>query len=588
MTEETCSSSADELLLLPPKSSSRPLRIGVFGGSFNPIHLGHALLAITTQQTKPVDQVVLVPVYKHAVKRDLLPFDDRVQMCQLAVAPFSSDNRIVVSRVEERVGASNGVMLKGLKDEYPTGTQFLYICGDDFFRWMEKPKGLETLEQVDGLIVQRRLHKHDNNDRFFKEPFDEQRVRAVAARLNLTIDFIYGELPHFSSTLVRRAPGHWRSFLPQTVATYLEQRPHLLEILIHNLEVDSEKEMQQSQSTNNNEKQHESSPSHSSTSTDGAETSIQKINNQTTTAAEWVIRGLNMVHALQLERGRSGLLLSLGTSQAAQDLNGVQTKTDDIIQQVLQDTTLTALKDTAGSFQEEVMGLALELQQVPVWLKRDRSVLKQRCGSLVHRKGIEGWLARAALVEKFNPRIDVLRLSLLRALTEIRNHNNNNSDQDNTDDRDLMPELLWKWSQAKEALGRQRAFVCAGGPNAPFMIVQSMEMRQRLNECIQEKDRSIARVLSLVNEQQQQSTPDALHRLLENVTWWEWKLMRSFAPSTPLSLVHKLLSKTIIPTDSSSHPQEQFHVEKFFDASTTAIDFLLTFTKALAASACAG
>ena len=70
------------------KKNKRPPTIGVFGGSFNPIHLGHALLAIMTQQTKPFDSVVLVPVYKHAVKRDLLPFEDRVQMCKLAVATF--------------------------------------------------------------------------------------------------------------------------------------------------------------------------------------------------------------------------------------------------------------------------------------------------------------------------------------------------------------------------------------------------------------------------------------------------------------------------------------------------------------------
>jgi nicotinate (nicotinamide) nucleotide adenylyltransferase len=113
-----------------------PLTIGVFGGSFNPIHLGHALLAITVQQTKPVDGVVLVPVYRHAVKRDLLPFEDRVAMCQLAVKAFGSD--ITVSTVEQQVGESNGPMLRGLKAQYPVGTRFLWICGDDFFRWMER------------------------------------------------------------------------------------------------------------------------------------------------------------------------------------------------------------------------------------------------------------------------------------------------------------------------------------------------------------------------------------------------------------------------------------------------------------------
>jgi cytidyltransferase-like protein len=93
-------------LALRNNQLKRPLRIGVFGGSFNPIHLGHSLLAITTQQTKNVDQVVLVPVYKHAVKRDLLPFEDRFEMCKLAVQSFG--DALHVSTIERDVGESNG------------------------------------------------------------------------------------------------------------------------------------------------------------------------------------------------------------------------------------------------------------------------------------------------------------------------------------------------------------------------------------------------------------------------------------------------------------------------------------------------
>lgn len=98
----------------PQESQESPqeaLTIGVFGGSFNPIHLGHALLAITTQQTMNVNGVVLVPVYKHAVKTDLLPFDDRVRMCQLAVEPYGTAS-IRVSTIERDVGESNGAMLR--------------------------------------------------------------------------------------------------------------------------------------------------------------------------------------------------------------------------------------------------------------------------------------------------------------------------------------------------------------------------------------------------------------------------------------------------------------------------------------------
>jgi hypothetical protein len=72
--------------------------------------------------------------------------------------------------------------------------------------------------------------------------------------------------------------------------------------------------------------------------------------------------------------------------------------------------------------------------------------------------------------------------------------------------------------------------------------------------------------------------------MLEQVTEWEWLLMGCFAPSTPLPLVHRLLEKEesrIVSNDT------EFDVVQFFQASSAAIDFLLSFARALAASACA-
>ena len=138
---------------------------------------------------------------------------------------------------------SNGAMLRALKAKYPANTKLFWICGDDVFDWIENPKGLETMREVSGLIVQRRLHKGNTGpDRFFKLPLDENKIRNIGAKLELEIEFIYGELPHFSSTLVRQTPGNWRAFLPQSVAKYLDARPALLEQLMVNLEADAKSE----------------------------------------------------------------------------------------------------------------------------------------------------------------------------------------------------------------------------------------------------------------------------------------------------------------------------------------------------------
>jgi len=405
-------------------SSTKPLTVGVFGGSFNPIHLGHALLAITVRQTKAVDEVVLVPVFQHAVKRDLLPFDDRVQMCHLAVAGHPN---VTVSTIERDVGESNGAMLRGLKQQYPPGTRFLWICGDDFVRWMDRPKGLETLREVSGLIVQRRLHRstHEgDSNSFFKEPLDEKKLRSVQLQMgdgNLDIDFVYGELPHFSSTLVRRAPGHWRSFLTSSVADYLDERPDLLQKLLDNLESDAARELQEQQKATAAPvvvKLHQRSAS--TVESFGVATAI-------------IMRGLQVAHALQFERGQASLRLSMGSTQL-EPLKQTQATTDALLQQ---DVDISA---TLGDDLPEVQALAAELQRIPVWLNFDRKVLEARADGLATRPGSDGWLARLALVEKFNPRVDVLVGATIRALAEILDHH-----QAHNENAVLLPELLFKW-----------------------------------------------------------------------------------------------------------------------------------------------
>jgi hypothetical protein len=319
---------------------------------------------------------------------------------------------------------------------------------------------------------------------------------------------------------------------------------------------------------------------------------------QKSVAAASVLRGMEAVHALQGERGRAGLYLSMGQTEITiAQLEQAQANTDKLVQEILQaaatttatatTTTTTATNESSQDF-DEVSALDAELQRIPVWLAEDRKVVQKRCKALTDLAGVPGWLARFHLVQKFNTRIDVLIHATVRALTEILevSHSRSAAGQPGQEavDRDL-PELLFKWCEGKEALGRLRAFVCAGGPAVPSLVHSSLKMRERLNQTIETKERGLARVLSLeAGMSSRLSAPDALHRLLENVSLWEWSLMGCFASSTPLALVHKLLDrKEMHGVDKSL----EFDVVKFFDASSTTMNFLLTFANALAASACA-
>jgi len=61
-----------------------PRSVALLGGSFNPPHVVHLMIAQWTLSTQPVDEVWLVPSFLHPFGKVLAPFADRVRMCELA------------------------------------------------------------------------------------------------------------------------------------------------------------------------------------------------------------------------------------------------------------------------------------------------------------------------------------------------------------------------------------------------------------------------------------------------------------------------------------------------------------------------
>lgn len=80
-------------------------RVGLFGGSFNPPHVAHQLVALYVLETQ-VDEVWFVPTYSHPFGKDLAAYDHRVAMCELAAAPLGARAR--VSRAEELLARQPG------------------------------------------------------------------------------------------------------------------------------------------------------------------------------------------------------------------------------------------------------------------------------------------------------------------------------------------------------------------------------------------------------------------------------------------------------------------------------------------------
>ena len=80
--------------------------VALFGGSFNPPHVVHQMVALYVIETALVDELWMVPTWGHPFGKELASFDDRVAMCELAAAGLGP--RVSVSRVEAAVAAQHG------------------------------------------------------------------------------------------------------------------------------------------------------------------------------------------------------------------------------------------------------------------------------------------------------------------------------------------------------------------------------------------------------------------------------------------------------------------------------------------------
>lgn len=118
-------------------------KIGIFGGSFNPPHKGHVEICRYLLSQNAVDQIWVVPCYKHPFDKELAPFEERVTMCKLAFGEFFG--KIKISDIERTLGGVSYTVktLEHLRESHP-GNEFHLIVGSDAAKesttWKEASK----------------------------------------------------------------------------------------------------------------------------------------------------------------------------------------------------------------------------------------------------------------------------------------------------------------------------------------------------------------------------------------------------------------------------------------------------------------
>jgi len=153
----------------------RKERIGLLGGTFNPVHSGHLRAADEILKRFRLNRLLFIPSYvpPHKTTDDIAPARDRMQMVELALR---GRKNLVASPIEVRAGGTSYsiLTLKRIKKVYP-GAWIFFVLGVDAFLEIETwREWRRVLEQCLFIVMTRPGFRLDAAKAVLGKPFQDK------------------------------------------------------------------------------------------------------------------------------------------------------------------------------------------------------------------------------------------------------------------------------------------------------------------------------------------------------------------------------------------------------------------------------
>ena len=209
------------------------MKIGIIGGTFNPIHIAHLRIAEEVRERLALDRIIFIPAATppHKELDGEISFPDRKAMVELAI----SDNQsFTCSDIEaQRGGRSYSVdTLRELRELYPDDDLFFIIGSDSFLEISSWYSSADLFKLANIVVVER----PDAVVKDLKEPlplairdefcYSSDEIR-LTHRSGFSVFYLPGTPLPISSTDVRRAGREGRSIrylVPVKVARYISDK----------------------------------------------------------------------------------------------------------------------------------------------------------------------------------------------------------------------------------------------------------------------------------------------------------------------------------------------------------------------------
>ena len=129
-------------------------RVGILGGTFNPIHIGHLTIAQMVHEQLELDKILFVPSFlpPHKSGQNVVSAKDRYHMVRLAIR---GNSHFEVSNFEiKKRGKSYSIDTASyFRDQYPHGTKLFFIIGSDLLPTLHMWKCVDKILKIVSFVA---------------------------------------------------------------------------------------------------------------------------------------------------------------------------------------------------------------------------------------------------------------------------------------------------------------------------------------------------------------------------------------------------------------------------------------------------
>ena len=189
-------------------------RVGIFGGTFNPPHVGHVAAAKAFLEQAHLDELIIMPAFipPHKEFDSVVSCEQRLEMCKIAFSDIPGTN---VSDLEiVRQGKSyTYITLQELTSEE---VELYFLCGTDMILTMDNWRNPEIIFSLANICYIRREKDEDTT------ALIDKKCREYSIKYNATVIPIDADVIEISSSEIRTNLDKASKYLSQNVIDYIE------------------------------------------------------------------------------------------------------------------------------------------------------------------------------------------------------------------------------------------------------------------------------------------------------------------------------------------------------------------------------